>query len=215
VKFGRAIQAMTVQPGPGPGTWPLRKALARLMLVEELPGWGLGVELAGAGTTASFWHEGANEGYSCMLSATVAPGPVIVIMTGSNVGKKVHKPLMDHTRALVGWPGATKPASSAPVTVTQLPSQDEMAMLPVAYGGAYRLPNGRQLTLAGNGWNWTLSLPGQPPLPLEPKSETWVICPVLPIEIEFEMDQHTGLATGLVLRMIGEDEPEEIHATRV
>jgi hypothetical protein len=119
------------------------------------------------------------------------------------VGRKVIEPLLEHIRRSVLWPGA--PAPSPVITfppVDQMPTEDELALLPHLYGGDYRISSGaspgRVIKLAGHGWNWTVALPGQAPLPLEPKSETEAACPGLPIDITFELDS-TGTATKLTL----------------
>lgn len=220
VTFGRAIQAMAAQPDAGPVVYPLRKALAQKMLTDALPGWGLGVELEYVGSVRAFGHGGDNEGYACQLTGTIAPGPVIAIMTSSNVGKKVIGPLLEHIRKSALWPGV--PALSPVITfpaVTQMPTEDELALLPHLYGGNYTISGGasrgRVIKLAGHGWNWTVTLPGQPPLPLEPKSATKSACPGLPIDIKFEQDA-TGRATKLTLSQTDEHgATETIDADRV
>lgn len=219
VRFGRAIQAMTVQPDAGPVVYPLRKALARQMLTDALPGWGLGVELEYVGSVRAFGHGGDNEGYTCQLTGTIAPGPVIAIMTSSNVGRKVIEPLLERIRTSVLWPGV--PSPSPVITfpaVTQTPTEDELALLPHLYGGDYTISRGasrgRVIRLAGRGWNWTITLPGQLPLPLEPKSETEAACPGLPIDITFGLDS-TGRATTLTLTQTDEHgAAETIEADR-
>jgi hypothetical protein len=68
------------------------------------------------------------------------------------------------------------------------------------------------LRLAGHGWNWTLTVPGQPPLPLEPVTPDTLRSPVLPAELGFT--EQAGRMV-LTLRQPGADGPEEITATRV
>jgi hypothetical protein len=203
---------------PSPGHKPLlSQPLAKQMISEQMPGWGLGVELKGTGAASEFGHAGDNEGYSCQFSATAAPGPVIAIMTASNVGQQVISPLMATIRDLLKWPGAAAVAKGGPpvVRVKPLPSAGELALLPMLYGGDYKISKtGLRLTLEGTGWNWTLTLPGQEPLPLEVKSAEWAVCPVLPVELSFDLDPATHAATGLTLRMIGDRKADEIKATR-
>jgi len=212
VQFATGIQDMAAgRPHPGGHQYPLSQKLATEMLTEQLTGWGLGLELGGTAAGRRFGHEGDNEGYACELSATVAPGPAIAVMTASDQGRKVIHPLLPHIRGLLGWPDA---AACSPVGTPgdPPPSASLFAHLPALYGGEYRTKQGLSLYLAGDGWNWTLTRPGQPPLPLEPKSLTWVACPVLPIEIEFDVDTRSGQANSLTLRQIGEEGPEEITA---
>lgn len=223
VKFAAGIQAMAAGlTRPKGQEFPLSQALATDMLTEQLADWsrgvkgdiwGLGVELDGSGAGRRFGHQGDNEGYSCEVTATVAPGPVIAIMTASHLGRKVIQPLLAEIRKRLTWPGAASIPTSPPPD--PLPSSDELALLPKLYGGDYRAGSGLLLNLTGNGWNWTLTLPGQRPLPMEPKTLTWVVCPVLPIEIKFDVDPGTGRATGLTLRQIGDQAPLETRATRV
>jgi hypothetical protein len=210
VQFATGIQNMAAgRPHPRGQQYPLSRELATEMLTEQLPGWGLGLELGGTGAGRRFGHEGDNEGYACELSATVAPGPAIAIMTASDRGREVIHPLLPHIRGLLSWPDR---AACSPVGTPgdPPPSASLFAHLPTLYGGEYRTKWGTSLYLAGDGWNWTLTRPGQPPLPLEPKSLTWVACPVLPIEIEFDVDPGTGRANSFTLHQIGAEGPEVV-----
>ncbi len=212
VKFAAGIQGMVQgRPRRKGQEYPLSQKRATEMLTQQLRGWGLGFELGGTGTGQWFGHQGDNEGYACDLSATLGPGPAIAIMTNSDQGRKGIHPLLPHVREKVSWPDKTAWALFG-TPGDPPPSASLFPHLPALYGGDYRTSSGQTLTVAGNGWNWTLTLPGQPPLPLEPKSLTWVVCPVLPIEIEFDVDPGTGRAKSLTLRQIGDQDPEVITA---
>jgi CubicO group peptidase (beta-lactamase class C family) len=211
VKFAGAIQDMAAGRAREPGQpWPLRTATARLMLAGQFPGWGLGLQLGGAGSGRWFGHTGGNEGYACEASATVAPGPVIAIMTASHDGHQLISRLTPPLRQHLAWPD--EEALKAGPEPDQRVSFAHLAGQVGRHAGDYTTGAGQVLRLAGHDWNWTLTVPGQPPLPLEPVTPDRLRSPVLPAELEFT--EQAGRIV-LTLRQPGDDGPEEIIATRV
>jgi hypothetical protein len=180
------------------------------MLAGQFPGWGLGLQLGGAGSGRWFGHTGGNEGYACEASATVAPGPVIAIMTASHDGHQLISRLTPPLRQHLAWPD--EEALKAGPEPDQRVSFAHLAGQVGRHAGDYTTGAGQVLRLAGHDWNWTLTVPGQPPLPLEPVTPDRLRSPVLPAELEFT--EQAGRIV-LTLRQPGDDGPEEIIATRV
>ena len=52
----------------------LSSAMTKLMLTKQLGGYGLGVWLGGAEKVTSFSHAGSNEGFTCILAASLKAG---------------------------------------------------------------------------------------------------------------------------------------------
>jgi CubicO group peptidase (beta-lactamase class C family) len=195
VRFAAGVQA-AVADRPGA---VLSKNLATAMITEQLPGWGLGLELAGTGAGARFGHSGQNQGYLCEFTATVAPGPAIAVMTASDLGARVIHPLLPAIRTLLNWPDpAACTVSGAPAAPAPSPSQ--VAGLAALCAGGYRTGRGRLLTLSGTIWNWALTIDGQPPIPLEAESASLLSCPVLPLTVELDI---SGLSPKITVRQPG------------
>jgi len=195
VRLAAGIQA-AVAGRPGA---VLSKKLAATMTTEQLPGWGLGLELAGTGAGARFGHSGQNTGYLCEFTATVAPGPAIAIMTASDLGAQVIHPLMPAIRKLLKWPDpAAWTVSGKPGAPAPSPSQ--VAGLAALCAGGYRTDRGQLLTLSGTIWNWALTIDGQPPIPLEAESASLLSCPALPLTVELDI---SGKAPKIAVRLPG------------
>ncbi|MGY0231432.1 serine hydrolase domain-containing protein [Longispora urticae] len=196
VRFAAALQSALAGTGPVPNQPPLLPVkIAKDLFAEQLPGWGLGVELAGTGAGRRFGHTGSNEGYRCEVTATVAPGPAIAVMTATDKGTQLIDRLLPEIRTQLSWPDPPK----APTATAYRPSGADMEQLTKLYGGDYETPKGEKITLTGTGWRWSITLPGQPPLPLEPKSYTSVSPPTFwGVDIEFQLGSG-GRATGLTI----------------
>jgi len=191
VRFAAGVQA-AVAGRPGA---VLSKDLATTMTTEQLPGWGLGLELAGAaGPGARFGHRGQNQGYVCEFTATVAPGPAIAVMTASDLGAQVIHPLLPAIRKLLRWPDQAACTVSGEPTAPA-PSPREVARLAALCAGGYRTDRGRLLTLSGTIWNWALTIDGQPPIPLEAESASCLSCPILPLTVAIDISGKTPKIT--------------------
>ncbi|WP_051365968.1 serine hydrolase domain-containing protein [Hamadaea tsunoensis] len=169
--------------------------LAQAMMVEHLPGWGLGVELAGPANGRWFHHGGSNEGYRAHLSATVGTGPAVAVMTNGEDGGEVIDPLTAALRTGLAWPD---PAALVPTgNVEDLPPVDP-EQVAALYSGTYVTLDGYELILSGVGRRFTLRAQGQRPIPIIPLSKTRAISPALPISLTFTLDP-AGVPTGLTL----------------
>jgi CubicO group peptidase (beta-lactamase class C family) len=181
VRFAAGVQDAVA------GRGLIRRDLAEQVVAEQLPGWGLGLELAGAAAGRRFGHTGSNEGYSCAMTATVAGGPAIAVMTSSDQGREVINDLVPAIRRELGWPDPTacKPAGLRGDPTPTAAELDGLARLTV---GKYEIRPGVVAELQGTALNWTLTIPGQPPLPLEPLTQKLLVSPTLPVEVTVTRD---------------------------
>lgn len=88
----------------GGGSAILSQAMAREMTTAQKPGYGLGLSLSGAGTSASFGHGGSNEGFRCEMTVFVDSGRGAVIMTNSDQGGFLGGEILRSIAHEYGWP---------------------------------------------------------------------------------------------------------------
>jgi CubicO group peptidase (beta-lactamase class C family) len=100
VRFAQAIQSAIA----GELTALLPQDLARAMVTPQVPGWGLGLTLAGSGPHRRFSHGGSNFGYTCALVATVSGSHAVAVMTSSDAGVPLISSLFAAMRDAIGWP---------------------------------------------------------------------------------------------------------------
>ena len=185
-RFAAGVQAAVAgQPGA-----VLSQKLAKEMVTEQVPGsgWGLGLQLAGSGAGRRFGHDGRNRGYVCEFTATVAPGPAIAVMTASDQGARVIHQLLPAIRGLLKWPDPTACVPSATLPADPPPTPDQEAQMAAVVAGNYRTTTGTQLTLAGSGWNWRLTIGTQPPVALEVLPDQSLSSPdVQPVRVTFTL----------------------------
>lgn len=195
VKFAQGIQACIA----GQPTALIKDhQLTQDIVTEQVPGWGLGVELGGKPHSRRFWHGGQNEGYLCRLEATVDGGKVIAVMTASDHGDQVIHPLVPRLRQLFSWPDSGTYAVLGSPDGPPASFGDQQA-LDFAYSGSYELPDKRTIRVRGVGTNWSIQVQGKFPEPIEPISPTEAISPTRELEVEFDLDVN-GVATGLTVR---------------
>ncbi|WP_412538251.1 serine hydrolase domain-containing protein [Longispora sp. K20-0274] len=199
VRFAAAVQACVA----GAKDALLPPQLAADLVTEQLRGWGLGIELAGTAKGRRFGHSGSNIGYRCEVTATVAAGPAIAVMTASDRGGEVIRTLLPAVRKALAWPDPLA-LTPGPATEPDLVPPNAMTLLPKLYAGTYETDRGTILTLDGSGWSWALTVPGQPPLPLEARSKTLVTSAAPRVDVTFRLDPSSGRALSLTLTQDGE-----------
>ncbi|MDQ6827832.1 MAG: serine hydrolase, partial [Gemmatimonadota bacterium] len=64
----------------------LSPSVAKQMLTKRFGSWGLGVQLGGAGDSATFSHGGRDEGFVAQMSAFVTHGEGFVMLTNGVSG---------------------------------------------------------------------------------------------------------------------------------
>lgn len=82
----------------------LSSNMTRQMLTKQLHDYGLGVWLGGQGTTASFGHPGANEGFTCILTGFLEKGQGAIVMTNGDRGSGLFNEVLRAIAREYGWP---------------------------------------------------------------------------------------------------------------
>ncbi len=178
VRFALAIQSSALLPAE----------LNQELLTEQMPGWGLGIQLL-AGN--AFGHGGANAGYRCQLLAARDGAWAAAVMTASDAGTTSCLSILNHlgsTEPLTGW----EPLPEA---------QDSVELLAGAVG-EYRDAVGRAWRLSG-GLDTGLSLEvgAQPPLRLAVAAIDRCLLPGLDAELALMWDDRR--VSALELRQAG------------
>lgn len=77
----------------------LSQDMTRQMLTRQIGNWGLGIGL----TDREFNHGGSNEGFRCLMVATLHTGKGVVIMTNSDQGGEVANEIQKAVAAEYHW----------------------------------------------------------------------------------------------------------------
>jgi CubicO group peptidase (beta-lactamase class C family) len=148
-----AIELQRVNAGATDGVFS--PAMAQQMLTLTDDRWGLGIVLAGAPNAQRFLHQGANEGFQCLMVAYKNGGGAVV-MSNSSAAYPLIQEVMRAIAVEYQWPGYVRPR----VTTLELPPETL-----AQYAGFYQAsPNesmriqfdGKQLTGSGSSGNLTL-----------------------------------------------------------
>jgi len=94
----------------------LSQSMTRQMLTDQKNRDGLGVFLQGDSTTLRFGHNGRDEGFDALLTASVAKGQGVVIMINANDNSHMMGRIVDFIADYYHWEGfpvKTKPAAVA------------------------------------------------------------------------------------------------------
>ena len=170
MRFAAGVQAAVA--GDAEALLPVE--IAREFVTEQMPGWGLGVMLAGEGATRRFMHGGRNAGFLALLAATVAPGQAVAVManadTAGDLMRNVAATVADHLH----WPDYPQPETRNGVGDAGL-------------AGTYVTDGGARLHVTVEAGMLTVTAPGQPVLRFDPASATsWVADSV---GVQLEVDQ--------------------------
>lgn len=168
----------------------LNQATARAMLTPGLGGWGLGVEIAGAGDSLRFMHGGANEGFRGQFVGYVTGGRGVAVLTNSDAGAVLANEIIASVGHEYDWPGlrVIKEHTEVPVDPALLGE----------YAGKYQLSPTLVVTIARAGDHLTAQAPGQNAFPIFAEGRHAFFAKVAEIQFQFEMSAQ-GKATGLVL----------------
>jgi CubicO group peptidase (beta-lactamase class C family) len=82
----------------------LSREMTNQMLTRQISDAGLGIMLAGKGEAEQFNHGGSNEGFKCLLVATMNTGQGVAIMTNGDQGGKLANEIRDAVAAEYHWP---------------------------------------------------------------------------------------------------------------
>lgn len=141
----------------------LSQAMARRMVTERMNGMGLGLALSTRGGAPFFGHNGRDEGFDALLTASVGTGQGFVLMINANDNSGLRPRIVDFIARKYNWPGA----ESAPGPLTRDRSVSPAAVRALA--GRYEFRNNFLMTLipADSGlWMLTDGLPDLEFLPM-------------------------------------------------
>ena len=82
----------------------LSREMTAQMLTRQIADVGLGIMLDGKGEAERFAHGGANEGFRCLLMATMNTGQGVAIMTNSNQGGRLANEIQEAVASEYHWP---------------------------------------------------------------------------------------------------------------
>lgn len=116
----------------------LSQSLTRQMLTDQKNRDGLGVFLQGDSTTLRFGHNGRDEGFDALLTASVDKGQGIVIMINANDNSHMMGRIVDFIADYYHWDGF--PIKTKPAAV------DVDSKTLTAFEGRYELFNNRIVT---------------------------------------------------------------------
>ncbi|WP_353718833.1 serine hydrolase domain-containing protein [Dyadobacter sp. 676] len=133
-RFAISIQnAYAGKPGSA-----LSRSMARQMLTDQKNRDGLGVFLQGDSATLRFGHNGRDEGFDALLTASVDKGQGVVIMINANDNSHMMGRIVDFIADYYQWDGF--PVKTKPVAV------DVDSQTLKAFEGRYELFNNRMVT---------------------------------------------------------------------
>ncbi|HJR36123.1 MAG TPA: serine hydrolase domain-containing protein [Gemmatimonadales bacterium] len=141
----------------------LSQAMARQMVTERMNGMGLGLALSTRGGAAFFGHNGRDEGFDALLTASVGTGQGLDLMINANDNSGLRPRIVDFVAKKYHWPGAA--STPAPAILDRSVSPAAVRAL----AGRYEFRNNLLMTLipADTGlWMLTDGLPDLEFLPV-------------------------------------------------
>jgi CubicO group peptidase (beta-lactamase class C family) len=82
----------------------LSRDMAAQMLTRQIADAGLGIMLEGRGAGERFSHGGSNDGFKCLMTATMNTGQGVVIMTNGDRGTTIAEEITKAVAAEYHWP---------------------------------------------------------------------------------------------------------------
>ena len=126
----------------------LSRDLATQMITRQIAGgYGLGTHVDEHGDRVRFGHSGGNSGYCCWSYTWPDTGASVAVMTNNDAAHEVLSALVAAAESHYGRP---RPVEAVAVT------------------GAYELHDGYLIHVEDDRGHLTVTVPGQPPLPLAP-----------------------------------------------
>jgi len=183
-----ALFAIEIQKSlAGKSNKVLSQKMTEQLLTVQKGEWGLGLRLSGTGNAARFAHNGANDGFQCVMIAYNRTGQGAVVMTNSDNGGQLAREILFAVAKEYGW------ADSAPV-VKIIAKVD--AKIYDAYVGQYDLAPGLVISVTRENNKLFAAIAGQKS-DLLPESET-VFFTLSNSMVEFVRDE-SGEVTHLLL----------------
>lgn len=154
-------------------------------------GWGLGVEVDGAGNDIHFSHGGRDEGFAANVDMWPVRGQGIAILTNGVSGQLISE-IQAAFRRMYG-------IDKAPVTHTAI-TVDPGTL--DKYVGRYQIPNGGTALITREGDGLRIQLGGQQKFELFAEGDRKFFLKAVDAQITFETDA-SGRATALILEQNG------------
>ncbi len=169
----------------------LSTAMTLQMLKPQLADYGLGLEVRGEGSGASFGHGGANNGFRCQMFAYRETGQGAVVMTNGEAGDPLVDEILRSISAEYGWPDY------------RVVEREVAKVAPAIYesfAGEYETKNTVLTVLAEGGRLFIKAAPlGPERIELFPESDTKYFITVADMTFTFERDD-SGKVTGLIFQ---------------
>jgi len=186
VRFASGVQRAAA--GALPALLP--EDMARDMLTEQVPGWGLGVVLDGEGAARRFSHSGRNAGFLSLLVASCEPGPAVAVMANADSASPVMRSVAARVAAHLAWDSFERPEGP------------DLLAIAKRLAGAYVTDAGERFELVLGTDSFALVAPGQPGLPLAPIEPTVWISSAVSAELRVELGE-SAEGDVLVLHQMG------------
>jgi CubicO group peptidase (beta-lactamase class C family) len=119
----------------------LSPEMARRMITERMGGMGLGLALVGSGRSLFFGHNGRDEGFDAMLTASAETGQGLVVMINANDNSRMMRRISGFVAKKYRWPDAIPPL---PFVVRETSVTPGMIR---AVAGRYEFQNNNMITL--------------------------------------------------------------------
>lgn len=190
-RLGVALQRTLHGDGPGVLSAETLNQMLTPQIGEHM---GIGFFLHGTGDRKGFGHGGWDEGF--IADATFfTNGQGAVVMVNSNQGHELVPEIMRSLAREYDWPDYI-PEQKPAITVT--------AKILETYVGAYSVREGFTCSITRGDDGLVLTATGQPPIPLQARSEKEFFTPLLNTVVTFETSSE-GQSTSLTLKQSGEN----------
>jgi CubicO group peptidase (beta-lactamase class C family) len=142
----------------------ISQAMARQMITEQMGGMGLGLALRGSGRALFFGHNGRDEGFDAMLTASAETGQGLVLMINANDNSRMVTRITRFIARKYHWPDST-PALPPVMRASVSPE----ALRAVA--GRYEFRSNNMITLSASDTEVSVLVDGLPDEAFIPESE--------------------------------------------
>ena len=131
----------------------ISKATATQMLTEQKAGYALGVGVQGTGDALRFNHNGRDEGFDALLTATATTGQAYAIMINANDDSRFMGRVGAFIARKYGWPGASPYRAPDAAAITPQRLTQATGLFDVGGGGFLTLVarDGHLFTSVGGG----------------------------------------------------------------
>jgi CubicO group peptidase (beta-lactamase class C family) len=182
----------------------LSQKMAQQMLTNQKDNDGLGVFLEGEGHTMRFGHNGRDEGFDALMTATVETGQGVVLMINANDNSRMLRRIVDAVAKEYHWPGypVTTPAKHPAIQVD--------AKKIIAFEGQYEFANNRMITFMAGKDRLFILVDGLPDEEFVPETATRFVSAALDATLTFSPN-----AKGEVSELVWKQKQDERKIPRI